>query len=273
MNLSLVHGWITLLPLQLLGPCQVRWRSRRTLQRDTLGKKRVFLCFLWVCSGWESLTVSFTSLLFVLWACRMWADYEWSQEWLDSCICALAVFIALGWQLGRGELYIPAVAGLVQGSGCGKSPLKNRVVWVEHAFPTTLFRSVLCAWICTGGLCLVCWLSSGIRSVERLAAVGAWTSWVDLCIPSLQQAAVSFWAFALPKWHSSHLWMGGHPTSCMWVLGRSMVTSEGSQEAQLASHWCMGWIWPLRATSSLSRLPCHPSLVLWHFCWIKTTWM
>lgn len=44
-NLSLKHGWITILPLVPLGLCQVRWRSRRILQRDTLGKKKVLLCF------------------------------------------------------------------------------------------------------------------------------------------------------------------------------------------------------------------------------------
>lgn len=44
-NLSLINGLITLLPLLPLGLCQVRWRSRRTLQRETLGKKRVLAVF------------------------------------------------------------------------------------------------------------------------------------------------------------------------------------------------------------------------------------
>lgn len=54
-NLSLTHGWTTLLPQLPLRLCQVRWKSRRTLQRDKLQKKRVLLCFLQVCCGWESL--------------------------------------------------------------------------------------------------------------------------------------------------------------------------------------------------------------------------
>lgn len=44
-NLSLINGLITLLPLLPLGLCQVRRRSRRTLQRETLGKKRVLAVF------------------------------------------------------------------------------------------------------------------------------------------------------------------------------------------------------------------------------------
>lgn len=260
MNLSFTHRWITLLPLLPLGLCQVRWRSRRTLRRDTLGKKRVLLCLLWVCSGWESLTVFFTSLLSVLLAHRMWTDYEWSKEWLDSCISALAIFIALSWQLGRGELYIPAVVGLVQGSGCGKSPLKNRVVWVEHSFPTSLFKSTLCAWICTGGLCLVCWLSSGTWNVERLAGVGAWTSWVSLCIPRLQQqrfpskylhslsgtAHISGWVVtqeaACGCWEGAclqlHFWRGPGSTACQsMVYGLNLACQSNlfPEQATLSS--------------------------------------
>lgn len=45
-NLIITYGWITLLPLLPLGLCQLRWRSRRALQRDTLGRKKVLLCFL-----------------------------------------------------------------------------------------------------------------------------------------------------------------------------------------------------------------------------------
>lgn len=65
-NLSLTHGWTTLLPLLPVRLCQVRWKSRRTLQRDKLQKKRVLQCFLQVCCGWESLTVSFTSPICVM---------------------------------------------------------------------------------------------------------------------------------------------------------------------------------------------------------------
>lgn len=94
-NLSLTHGWIILLPLLPLGLCQVRWRSRRTLQRDTLGKKRVLAVFP-ASVQWMGISDSFLLLSPICVVGLQDVDRSWSQEWLDSCMSALSVFIAPG---------------------------------------------------------------------------------------------------------------------------------------------------------------------------------